>query len=89
LPDGSTIMNPGSVDCPSYDDPGNDPHGSEVGSPHARCAVLDISDRQVSADMIAIPYDWKAAVVRAQSNDRHDWANGLRTGWFIAGTRSS
>ena len=89
LPDGPTILNPGSVGCPSYDDPGNDPHVSEVGSPHARYAILDINEDQVSADMIAITYDWKAAVARAESNGRHDWANGLRTGWFIAGTRSS
>jgi predicted phosphodiesterase len=87
LPDGPTILNPGSVGCPSYDDPGNDPHVSEAGSPHARYAVLDINDDQVSADMIALAYDWKAAVARAEMNNRHDWANGLRTGWFIGGTR--
>ena len=34
LLDGATILNPGSVGCPSYDDPGSDPHVSEVGSPH-------------------------------------------------------
>jgi predicted phosphodiesterase len=33
LPDGPVILNPGSVGCPSYDDPGNDPHVSEAGSP--------------------------------------------------------
>jgi predicted phosphodiesterase len=84
LPDGPTILNPGSVGCPSYDDPGNEPHVSESGSPHARYAVLDINKDQVSADMIAITYDWKSAVARAESNGRHDWANGLRTGWFMA-----
>jgi predicted phosphodiesterase len=89
LADGPTILNPGSVGCPSYDEPENDPNVSEVGSPHARYAVLDINDDQVSVDMIAIAYDWKAAVARAETNNRPDWANDLRTGWFIAGTRSS
>ena len=89
LPDGATILNPGSVGCPSYDDPGNDAHVSEVGSPHARYAVLDIDENRVSAEMIATTYDWKAAVARAESNGRPDWANGLRTGWFIAGTRAA
>ena len=84
LCDGRLIVNPGSVGCPSYDDPGNDPHVSEVGSLHARYAVLDITKDQISADMIAITYDWKSAVARAESNGRSDWANGLRTGWFIA-----
>jgi predicted phosphodiesterase len=85
MPDGPTILNPGSVGCPSYDDPGNDPHVSEAGSPHARYAVLDINDKQVSADMIAIMYDWKAAAARAERNDRPERAYGLRTGWFFAG----
>jgi predicted phosphodiesterase len=69
LPDGPTILNPGSVGCPSYDDPGNNPHVSEAGSPHARYAVLDINEDQVSVDMIAIAYDWKAAVARAETNN--------------------
>ena len=82
-PDGPLILNPGSVGCPSYDDPGNDPHVSESGSPHARYAVLTIIDDQVSAEMIAITYDWKAASARAETNGRPEWAYGLRTGWFM------
>ena len=50
LPDGPLILNPGSVGCPSYDDPGADPHVSESGSPYARYAVLTIIDEQVSAE---------------------------------------
>jgi diadenosine tetraphosphatase ApaH/serine/threonine PP2A family protein phosphatase len=88
LPGGPTVLNPGSVGCPSYDAPGSDRHVSEAGSPHARYAVLDINEDQESADMIAITYDWKAAVARAESNGRPEWANGLRTGWFIADTRT-
>ena len=44
LPDGTLILNPGSVGCPSYDDPGNNPHVSESGSPHARYVVVAIED---------------------------------------------
>jgi putative phosphoesterase len=89
LPDCPTILNPGSVGCPSYDDPGDNSHVSEAGAPHARYAILDINADQVSAEMIAIAYDCKAAVARAETNNRPDWLNGLRTGWFIAGARSS
>ena len=85
IPDGPLILNPGSVGCPSYDDPGNDPHVSEAGSPHARYAVLTIDEHQVSAEMLAIPYDWDAASAQAEKNDRPEWAYGLRTGWFVAG----
>jgi hypothetical protein len=79
------ILNPGSIGCPSYDDPGDDPHVSESDSPHARYAVLVIDEHHVSADMIAISYDWKAASAQAEKNGRPEWAYGLRTGWFIAG----
>ena len=82
LPDSALILNPGSVGCPSYDDPGNNPHVSEAGSPHARYAILNIDGQTVSAEMIAISYDWKVAVARAEQNERPEWAYGLRTGWF-------
>ena len=85
LPDGPLILNPGSVGCPSYDDPGADPHVSEGGSPHARYAVLTIIGEQVSAELVAaISYDWKAAATRADANGRPEWAYGLRTGWFMS-----
>jgi predicted phosphodiesterase len=87
LPDGPTILNPGSVGCPSCDDPGNDPQVPDRSSPHARYAVLDIDEHHVSADLTAITYDWRAAVARAESNGRPEWANGLRTGWFLASKR--
>ena len=84
LPHGPFILNPGSVGCPSYDDPGADPHVSESGSPHARYAMLTIGE-QVSAELIAVAYDWKAASARAETNGRAEWAYGLRTGWFMPG----
>ena len=82
LPDGPLILNPGSVGCPSYNDPGNDPHVSEAGSPHARYAILNVDQQHVSGKLISIGYDWKAAAARAEKNDRPEWAYGLRTGWF-------
>ena len=45
LPNGPLILNPGSVGCPSYDDPGAEPHVSESGSPHARYAVLTVGEQ--------------------------------------------
>jgi putative phosphoesterase len=85
LPNGPLVLNPGSVGCPAYDDPGADPHVSESGSPYARYAVLSIDEQNVSADMIALTYDWKAASAQAEKNGRPEWAYGLRTGWFISG----
>ena len=81
---GPLVLNPGSVGCPAYDDPGSDPHVSESGSPYARYAVLSIDEHSVSAEMIAVTYDWRAALARAEKNGRPEWAYGLRTGWFTA-----
>ena len=50
LPDGPLILNPGSVGCPSYDDPGADPHVSEGGSPTPDMLFSTIIDEQVSAE---------------------------------------
>ena len=85
LPNGPLVLNPGSVGCPAYDDPGADPHVSESGSQCARYAVVSIAEHSVSADGIALAYDWKAASAQAEKNDRPEWAYGLRTGWFISG----
>jgi predicted phosphodiesterase len=82
LPDGRLILNPGSVGCPSYDDPDNDPHMSEAGSPQTRYAILNVDEQQVSGELISIGYDWKAAAARAEKNGRPEWAFGLRTGCF-------
>ena len=85
LATGPLIVNPGSVGCPAYDDPGDDPHVSEAGSPHARSAILVIEEHAVSAEVVAISYDWQAASAQAEKNGRPEWAYGLRTGWFKSG----
>jgi predicted phosphodiesterase len=82
LPDGPLMLNPGSVGCPSYDDPGNDPHVAEAGSPLARYAILNVDEQHVTGKLISIGFDWKAAAARAEKNDRPEWAYGLRTGCF-------
>jgi hypothetical protein len=36
LPNGTTVVNPGSVGCPAYQDPTGQAHVSESGTPQAR-----------------------------------------------------
>jgi hypothetical protein len=69
LPDGPIILNPGSVGL------------SEMGSPHARYAVLVLDSEQVAVEMFAVTYDWMIAADRADNNGRPDWAHTLRTGF--------
>ena len=83
LADGPTVLNPGSVGCPAYQDPGADPHVSEVGSPHARYAVVHQSADAISVDLIAVEYDHRAAAARAEAYGRADWARALATGYAV------
>ncbi|CAN7433482.1 metallophosphoesterase family protein [Bosea sp. LjRoot9] len=82
LGSGATIVNPGSVGCPAYDDPDAPAHVSESGSPHARFALVTVEDDKVGVAFQAIAYDWAAAARRAQANGREDWAQALLKGWM-------
>ena len=78
---GQLIVNPGSVGIQAYlgHDPG--PHAVEVGSPHARYAILESTPWGWKADLVAVPYDWDEAARLAARNGREDWARALATGF--------
>jgi predicted phosphodiesterase len=80
LDDSRTIVNPGSVGLPAYEDEHPFPHRIENGSPHARYAIVEKRNDQWSAEMIALEYDWERMAAMAQARGRSDWARALRTG---------
>jgi hypothetical protein len=84
VPGGPRIVNPGSVGLQAYDDDHPLPHVIEGGSPDARWALAE-RDRHgawhVQLQLRTTPYDWPAAVARAQANGRGDWADALATGY--------
>jgi putative phosphoesterase len=81
LATGVTIINPGSVGCPAYDDPTGQPHVSEAGTPHARYALLDYEEPDdTTVAFIALSYAHEDAALRAEANARPEWAYALRTG---------
>lgn len=86
LPDGRTIVNPGSVGWQAYDD---DPpvHVSETGAPHARFCTVDVSGDRIEATFHAIGYDWDEAARLAADRGRPDWELELRTGYAWRGGR--
>jgi hypothetical protein len=53
----------------------------ETGSPDARFALLEKSDRGWIADLVAVPYDHARAANEARRNGRVDWEWALRTGF--------
>ncbi|MBY0241038.1 MAG: metallophosphatase family protein [Burkholderiaceae bacterium] len=80
LDDGRLIVNPGSVGLQAYDDAMPYPHLVENGTPHARYALLEQGVLGWQVELVAVPYDWRAAAALAARNGRPDWEIALRTG---------
>ena len=80
---GGTIVNPGSVGLPAYDDTCPTVHYMETGSPHARYAVIDQEAGILKVDFVALEYDWEQASKDAATSERPDWAYALRTGYAL------
>jgi predicted phosphodiesterase len=80
LPDGPTIVNPGAVGVPAFCARHPWPHVHELGSPHARYALVERSRHGWQAQFIAVTYDWRSAARRALDNGRPDFARWL-SGW--------
>ena len=53
---------------------------AEAATPHARYAVLYLSEGNPAVAFLAVPYDHEAAARRAEANKRPGWAHALRTG---------
>jgi predicted phosphodiesterase len=82
LPDGPLLINPGSVGCPAYEDATGQAHVSESGSPHARYALVDLTDSSAEVSFRFVAYDNEAAARQAEANGRSEWAHALRTGFM-------
>jgi putative phosphoesterase len=80
LQDGRMVVNPGSVGLQAYHDDHPFPHDVEIGSPHARYAMIDKAADGWRAELIAVDYDFEPMAALAEANDRPDWATALRTG---------
>ena len=75
-----TIVNPGSVGLPAYDDAHPYKHFIETGSPHARYALATRTAAGWHVDLRSVIYDFESMAKLAESRQRPDWAIALRTG---------
>ena len=80
LTTGALVVNPGSVGWPAYADDEPAPHVLEAGSPQARYAIVDDSSGRWTAELLGVDYDWEAAALLADQQDRRDVGRALRTG---------
>jgi predicted phosphodiesterase len=83
LDDGRTIINPGSVGCPAYDDTLPYPHSMNSGSPHAKYTVIEMASDGIRIEMIQVPYNYRKAAEIAKENGRDDWYRWLTTGFAV------
>jgi predicted phosphodiesterase len=82
-PDGGhaiTVVNPGSVGLPGYDDIHPYRHVIETGSPDARYSLIERSAGGWSVQLRSVAYDFESMAKLAQQRNRPDWAQPLRTG---------
>ena len=75
-----TIVNPGSVGLPAYDDVHPYKHHIETGSPHARYAIAEQTATGWQVDLCCVTYHFESMAKLAESRQRPDWAIALRTG---------
>lgn len=80
LPDGSLVVNPGSVGWPAFADDTPYPHVIEAGTAAARYALIDSSADGWIVSQREIEYDHDAAAALAERHGRADIASALRTG---------
>ena len=80
LPGGRLILNPGSVGLPAYRDEEPQPHRVEVGTPHARYALLYRVRDGWAVEQVLLDYNNGKAARRARLNNRPEWAQALETG---------
>ena len=75
-----TIVNPGSVGLPAYDDVHPFKHNIETGSPHSRYAIAEQTPAGWRVELRCVMYDFERMATLAESRQRPDWAAALRTG---------
>jgi predicted phosphodiesterase len=80
-----TIVNPGSVGLPAYDDVHPFLHHIETGSPHARFATVQKTKAGWSVELRCVAYDFESMAKLAEQRERPDWAVALRTGQMGTG----
>jgi len=80
LDNGVTVINPGSVGLPAYDDDAPVYHKMETGSPNACYVLIEIKDELADMKVFKVPYNFEAAAEFAEKNGRPDWASWIRTG---------
>lgn len=82
LPDGRTILNPGSVGCPAYNDDLPVFHEMQSGTPNASYAIVEKTPQGWDVTFRSVPYDPARMIEMAHENGLGRWEKRLATGWL-------
>lgn len=81
LPDGSVILNPGSVGCPGYIDDTPVHHVVQTGTSAACYAVVERTAGGWATAFRHVPYDPSRMIELARAANHPNWEGRLATGW--------
>jgi len=74
-----TVINPGSVGLQAYDDELPIFNENEKFNPRAKYCILQFTSK-LNVEFITVSYDFEKAALKAELNNRNDWAEWIRTG---------
>jgi predicted phosphodiesterase len=81
LHEGRTVVNPGSVGCPGYNDDFPAYHVMQTGTPTACYAIIEKRGEGWLTTFRQVPYDTARMVEMARDAGRLEWASALASGW--------
>jgi predicted phosphodiesterase len=74
------ILNPGSVGLPAYLGNGEHRFAMESMAPHAKYAIVNVDNDDISIEQVLCAYDWHKASEAARKNGNEKWAQFLLHG---------
>jgi len=74
------ILNPGSVGLPAYLGNGEHRFAMESMAPHAKYAIVNVDNDDISIEQVLCAYDWHKASETARKNGNEKWAQFLLHG---------
>ena len=83
LSTGQIVINPGSVGLQAFKSDTPSKHIIENNTPDASYVILTVEDNNYSVQPVRVAYDYEKAALKAEENNRKDWAHSLRTGKIL------
>ena len=80
LSSGQVVINPGAVGLQAFKSDIPSEHIIENNTPDASYVILTVEDNSYRIEPIRVSYDYEKAALKAEENNRPDWAYSLRTG---------